>query len=74
MGSESQPFRRAHRFPLEARKIGETQCESPRIGEAFELHGLILNTYLNRSAEYSGLGYPMTDEIDDPRRRRRADE
>ncbi|MET4924718.1 S8 family serine peptidase [Streptomyces sp. PSRA5] len=37
----------------------------PRIGEAFELHGLILATYLDLGAEYSGLGYPVTDEIDD---------
>ncbi|WP_122617978.1 S8 family serine peptidase [Streptomyces sp. Tu 4128] len=37
----------------------------PRIGEAFELHGLILATYLELGAEYSGLGHPVTDEIDD---------
>ncbi|MFI9809541.1 S8 family serine peptidase [Streptomyces sp. NPDC052301] len=37
----------------------------PRNGEAFELHGLILTTYLDLGAEYSGLGYPVTDEIDD---------
>lgn len=37
----------------------------PRNDEAFELHGLILDTYVELGAEYSGLGYPITDEIDD---------
>src|SRR5215207_6230867 len=38
----------------------------PRLPEALELHGLILATYLDQGAELSGLGYPVTDEIDDP--------
>ncbi|MFI0229791.1 S8 family serine peptidase [Streptomyces sp. NPDC017086] len=38
----------------------------PRIGDAFELHGLILDTYLELGAERSGLGYPLTDESDAP--------
>jgi Subtilase family/LGFP repeat len=38
----------------------------PRVGAAFELHGLILATYLEQGAELSGLGYPVTDETDAP--------
>lgn len=38
----------------------------PRVGEAFELHGLIMDNYLGMGAETGGLGYPITDEVDDP--------
>jgi hypothetical protein len=38
----------------------------PRIGEAFEVHGLILGAYLEQGAELSGLGYPIIDESDSP--------
>jgi subtilase family protein/LGFP repeat-containing protein len=38
----------------------------PRIGEAFECHGLILTTYVDLGQQDSGLGYPVTDETDDP--------
>jgi hypothetical protein len=38
----------------------------PRLGAAFECHGLILQTYLEIGEEKSGLGYPVTDEIDNP--------
>jgi LGFP repeat len=37
----------------------------PRVGEAFECHGLILETYVELGEQYSGLGYPLTDETDD---------
>jgi hypothetical protein len=37
----------------------------PRVG-AFELHGLILRTYLEMGEEASRLGYPITDEVDSP--------
>ncbi len=38
----------------------------PRIGQAFESHGLILQTYVDKSAEQGPLGYPTSDEQDDP--------
>jgi hypothetical protein len=38
----------------------------PRIGQAFESHGLILDTYLGLFAEQGPLGYPNSDELDDP--------
>ncbi|MFE6690632.1 S8 family serine peptidase [Streptomyces sp. NPDC057743] len=38
----------------------------PRIGDAFEVHGAILDTYLEVGAERSALGYPLTDESDQP--------
>src|SRR5688572_14077999 len=38
----------------------------PRVGEAFECHGLILQTYIDLGGVMSGLGYPITDEIDNP--------
>ncbi|MYS86849.1 S8 family serine peptidase [Embleya scabrispora] len=38
----------------------------PRVGEAFEMHGLIMESYLGLGAETSGLGYPITDEADSP--------
>jgi hypothetical protein len=38
----------------------------PRIGEAFECHGLILQTYIQMGEEQSDLGYPVTDEMDNP--------
>ena len=37
----------------------------PRVG-AFESHGLILQTYVDRFAEQGPLGYPTSDEQDDP--------
>jgi Subtilase family/LGFP repeat len=37
----------------------------PRVG-AFECHGLILDTYRAMGAEMSRLGYPSSDEFDDP--------
>jgi uncharacterized protein with LGFP repeats len=37
----------------------------PRIGEAFEVHGLILSTYLGRDGERGELGYPISDEFED---------
>lgn len=36
----------------------------PRIGAAFECHGLILQKYLDLGEQQSGLGYPTTDESD----------
>ncbi len=38
----------------------------PRHEEAFECHGLILQTYVDMFAEQSGLGYPISDEMDNP--------
>ena len=38
----------------------------PRVGAAFECHGLILQTYIESGEERSSLGYPITDEIDNP--------
>jgi len=38
----------------------------PRVGEAFECHGLILETYREMGEQDSELGYPLTDEVDDP--------
>jgi Subtilase family/LGFP repeat len=38
----------------------------PRAGEAFECHGLILDTYVALGEQSSALGYPMSDEFDDP--------
>ena len=38
----------------------------PRMGEAFECHGLILQTYRDMGEQDSALGYPLTDEVDDP--------
>lgn len=38
----------------------------PRVGTAFECHGLILEAYISLGEQSSGLGYPITDEIDDP--------
>src|SRR5829696_2177634 len=39
----------------------------PRIGQAFESHGLILQTYVeDLFAEQGPLGYPTSDEEDDP--------
>ena len=39
----------------------------PRIGQAFESHGLILQTYVDDLfAEQGPLGYPTSDEEDDP--------
>lgn len=38
----------------------------PRIGTAFELHGLILQKYIEIGEHLSGLGYPLSDESDDP--------
>jgi len=37
-----------------------------RIGAPFECHGLILETYLSMGEQNSGLGYPVSDEEDDP--------
>ena len=37
----------------------------PRVG-AFEVHGLILEKYIELGENQSGLGYPMSDEGDDP--------
>lgn len=39
---------------------------NPRIGLPFEVHGLILDHYLQLGAELSELGYPISDEQDDP--------
>jgi hypothetical protein len=36
----------------------------PRVGEAFECHGLILQTYKEIGEQDSGLGYPLSDEQD----------
>jgi hypothetical protein len=36
----------------------------PRVGEAFECHGLILATYKEIGEQDSGLGYPLSDEQD----------
>src|SRR5262245_52798072 len=38
----------------------------PRIGAPFECHGLILQTYRELGEQNSGLGYPVSDEMDDP--------
>ncbi|MFF7245899.1 S8 family serine peptidase [Embleya sp. NPDC008237] len=38
----------------------------PRVGEAFEMHGLVMDGYLGMGAETGGLGYPTTDETDSP--------
>jgi subtilase family protein len=38
----------------------------PRVGAAFESHGLILQTYISLGENQSGLGYPTSDESDDP--------
>jgi hypothetical protein len=38
----------------------------PVIGTPFEVHGLILEAYLNAFAELGALGYPTSDEGDDP--------
>ncbi len=38
----------------------------PRVGTPFECHGLILQAYLGEGEELSGLGYPITDESDNP--------
>lgn len=38
----------------------------PRVGAAFELHGLILHKYIELGENLSGLGYPLSDEGDDP--------
>lgn len=37
-----------------------------RIGAAFECHGLILQTYIELGEQSSGLGYPVSDESNDP--------
>ena len=50
--------RRAHQFG--------TLYFHPRVGEAFECHGLILQTYVGLGQQDGGLGYPLTDEVDDP--------
>lgn len=39
----------------------------PRIGEAFECHGAILGRYKDMFEELGMLGYPVTDEQDNPR-------
>jgi hypothetical protein len=38
----------------------------PRVGAAFEAHGLILQTYVAMGEHLGGLGYPLSDEMDDP--------
>ena len=38
----------------------------PRVTTAFECHGLILQKYIELNEEKSGLGYPITDEVDNP--------
>lgn len=38
----------------------------PRVGAAFECHGLILQTYVELGEQTSGLGYPVSDEMDNP--------
>jgi hypothetical protein len=38
----------------------------PQVGEAFECHGTILQAYTDLGEQYSGLGYPVSDEEDDP--------
>jgi subtilase family protein/LGFP repeat-containing protein len=38
----------------------------PRLAVAYEVHGAILGAYLAAGAELSPLGYPTTDEGDDP--------
>lgn len=43
-----------------------TIYQPPRQEEAFELHGLILQTYLQMGESVSGLGYPLSDEGDAP--------
>jgi len=52
-GGVTQPFEFAQIWP------------HPRVG-AFECHGLILDTYRAMGAEMCRLGYPMSDEFDDP--------
>jgi hypothetical protein len=49
----------------QARQFG-TLYFHPRIGEAFECHGLILATYVDLGEQDSGLGYPLSDESDEP--------
>lgn len=38
----------------------------PRLTSAFEVHGLILDRYVALGEEMSQLGYPTSDEMDDP--------
>lgn len=38
----------------------------PSVGEAFECHGAILQTYIEMGEEQSDLGYPITDEMENP--------
>jgi hypothetical protein len=38
----------------------------PRVGEAFEYHGLIPQTYRDMGEQDSAPGYPPTDQVDDP--------
>ena len=38
----------------------------PRVGAAFECHGLILQRYIEMGEATSRLGYPVTDEMDSP--------
>ena len=38
----------------------------PRVGAAFECHGLILSRYIELGETQSGFGYPVSDEGDDP--------
>lgn len=38
----------------------------PRLAMPFECHGAILDAYLDRGAELSQLGYPTSDEMDNP--------
>ena len=38
----------------------------PRLGSAFECHGLIGDRYVALGAELGTLGYPTSDEVDNP--------
>src|SRR5215204_3183708 len=38
----------------------------PRLPSAFEVHGLILERYVELGEEMSHFGYPTSDEMDDP--------
>lgn len=38
----------------------------PRVGAAFEVHGAILDNYVALGEQNSPLGYPKSDELDDP--------
>ena len=56
----------ARRLSTSAPTSSAASTSTRACSEAFELHGLILATDIANGAEYSGLGYPVTDETDDP--------